>query len=331
MRYAFGLVFLLVAVVATLLVAGWIQENYVSRPSPESPTGPFHNPGYRQKAEHAVSHFSTLSASEQAALLRNLEQNIVSVERWLDSVHETGFSVLCVGENHEDTTRQFLARTLFSELEIDVLFLEVTSHQLGIITQELISELELSWEKEQILLLGADIAGIIRAARVRNPNLEVIGIEEAKRQRIARQRGDEPGTRDESIYNNFWRQYRYGRRHVVLFGALHCTNRPQWLYGRIRRLGPRRMADEMINVRILEEHQDGRVEAFIYFLGKIGIHRDDFVVVDSTKLHPLIYDWFKDLGVTFRDFTVLMVFGNRSREPDSQVRLSIRRRTSRRR
>jgi len=330
-RYALGLVFLLVAVVATLLVAGWIQENYVSRPSPESPTGPFHNPGYRQKAEHALSQFSTLSAGERAALLRNLGQNIVSVERWLDSVRGTGFSALCVGENHEDATRQFLARTLFSELEIDVLFLEVTSHQVGIIARELTSEQELSWEKEQILLLDADIAGIIRAARVRNPNLEVIGIEETKRQRIARQRGDKPGTRDESIYNNFWHHFRYGRRHVVLFGALHCTNRPQWLYGRIRRLGPRRVADEMINVRVLEEHQDGRVEAFIYFLGKIGIHRDDFVVVDSNRLHPLIYDWFEDLSVTLRDFTALMVFASRSQEPDSQVRLSIRRRTSRRR
>ena len=128
MRYALGLAFLLIAVAITLLVAGWIQENYVSRPSPEQPTGPFHNSGYRQKAEHAVSQFSKLSAGEQAALLKNLEQNIVSVERWLDSVGGTGFSVLCLGESHEDATRQFLARTLFSELDIDVLFLEVTSH-----------------------------------------------------------------------------------------------------------------------------------------------------------------------------------------------------------
>lgn len=316
MRYALGLAFLLIAVAITLLVAGWIQENYVPRSSPEQPTGPFHNPGYRQKAEHAVRQFSMSSASEQAALLKNLQRNIVSVERWLDSVRRRGFSVLCLGENHEDATRQFLARTLFSELNIDVLFLEVTSHQVGIITQELRSEQELSWEREPISLLDADIAGIIRATRIRNPDMELIGIEETKRQRIARQRGDKPGSRDESIYNNFWRHFRYGRRHVVLFGALHCTNRPQWLYGRIRRLGPRRVADEMINVRILEEHQDGRVEAFIYFLGRIGIHRDNFVVVDSKKLHPLIFDWFKDLGVTLKDFTALMVFGNRSQKSD---------------
>ena len=115
MRYALGLAFLLIAVITTFLVAGWIQENYVSLSSPEQPSGPFHNPGYRQKAEHAVGQFSKLSAGERAALLKNLHQNIVSVERWLDSLRGTGFSVLCLGENHEDATRQFLARTLFSE------------------------------------------------------------------------------------------------------------------------------------------------------------------------------------------------------------------------
>ena len=316
MRHTLGLAFLLIAAAITLLVAGWIQENYVPLPSPNPPTGPFHSSAYRQQAEHAVSQFSKSSAGEQAALLKNLEQNIVSVEHWLDAVRGTGFSVLCLGENHEDATRQFLARTLFSELNIDVLFLEVTSHRVGIITQELRSEQELSWEKEPISLLDADIASIIRAARIRNPDMELIGIEETKRQRIARQRSDKPGSRDESIYNNFWHHFRYGRRHVVLFGALHCTNRAQWLYGRIRRLAPRRVVDEMINVRILEEHQDGRVEAFIYFLGRIGIHRDDFVVANTKKLHPQIYDWFKDLGVTLKEFTALMVFGNRPQKSD---------------
>lgn len=308
MRYALGLAFLLIVVAITFLAAGWIQEHYVSRPPPEQPTGPFHNPAYRQTAENAVRQFSKLSAVEQAALRKNLEQNIVSVERWLDWIRGAGVSVLCLGEDHEDATRQFLARTLFSELDIDVLLLEVTPHQLGLITQEL------RWEREKVLLLDADIADIIRAARTRNPNVELVGIEETKRQRIARQKNDRPGTRDESIHNNFWHHFRYGRRHVVLFGALHCTNRAQWLYGRIRRLAPRRVANEMINVRIMEEHQDGRVEAFIYFLGKIGIRRADFVVADSKKLHPLIYEWFEVLGVTLKDFTALMVFGNRSQK-----------------
>ena len=72
----------------------------------------------------------------------------------------------------------------------------------------------------------------------------------------------------------------------------------------------------MINVRVLEQHQDGRVEAFIYFLGRVGVQRDDFAVVDSKKLHPLIYDWFKDLAVTFEDFTALMVFGDRVQKSD---------------
>jgi hypothetical protein len=316
-RYALGLAFLLIAVAIVFVAARWIEENYVSRPDPIQPVGPFHYPGYRQTAENAVLQFSKLSATEQVALRKNLEQNIVSVERWFDWVRGSGVKVMCLGEDHEDATRQFLARTLFSELDIDLLLLEATPHQLGLITQELTSEQELSWEREPVSLLDADIAGIIRAARLRNPDVELIGIEETKRQRIARQKNDRPGTRDESIHNNFWRHFRYGRRYVLLFGALHCTNRVQWLYGRTRRLAPRRVANEMINVRILEEHQDGRVEAFVYFLGKIGIRRGDFVVVDSKKLHPLIYEWFESLGVTLKDFTALIIFGDRSQKSNS--------------
>lgn len=305
MKYAIGLASLLIAVAIAFLVSRWIEENYVSRPDIELPTGPFHNPGYRHIAENAIRQFSKLSAAEQSVLRKNLEENIVNVASWLDRVRESRIKVLCLGEDHEDATRQFFARTLFSELEIDVLLFEVTPHQLGRITQEL------RWGRERVSLLGANIADIVRAARNRNPDVKLIGIEETKAQRIARQKHDSRGTRDASIQNNFWGNFRYGPRHVILFGALHCTHRDQWLYGRIRRLAPRRVADEMLNIRVIEEHQDGSVEAFVYFLGEIGIFRGDFVVVDSKAVPPLVREWFDLLGMMLEDFAALMVFRNR--------------------
>jgi hypothetical protein len=304
-RYAVGLAFLLIAVAMTFLVARWIEENYVPRPDIALPTGPFHNPGYRHTAENAVRQFSNLSAVEQAEIRKNLEENTISVTRWLEGVRESGVKILCLGEDHEDATRQFLARTLFSELEIDVLLLEVTPRGLERINQEL------RWARERVSLLGADIAEIIRAARNRNPDLQVIGIEETKAQRMVRQMPDSRGTRDESIHSNLWEVFRYGSRHAILFGALHCTSRDQWLYGRIRRLAPGRIANEMLNIRVIEEHQEGPVEAFVFFLGEIGIPRGDFVVVDSQAVHPLVRKWFDLLGVMLEDFAVLMVFRNR--------------------
>jgi len=308
-KHGIGLTSLLIAVASAFLVANWIQENYVARPEAEKPNGFFRIPGYRRIAENAVREFSNLPVAEQSALRRNLDNKIVSVASWLDRVRESKVKVLCVGEDHADSTRQFLARTLFSELDVDTLLLEVTPHRLERITQEL------GWGRERVPLLGADIAEIVRTVRARNPDIELIGIEETQAQRIARQQYDRRRPRDDSIQNNFWRSFRYGPRYVILIGALHCTNREQWFYGSTRRLAPRRVANEMLNIRVVEEHQDGPVEAFVYFLREIGIPRDDFVMVGSQALPPLVREWFDLLDLVFDDFAVLIVF--RSRLQDS--------------
>jgi len=304
-KHAIGLASVVIVVTLAFLAARWIEENYVPRPTVELPSGPFHNPGYRHTAENAFRRFSRLAATEQAVLRGNLEENIISVSSWLDKLRKSKIRVLCLGEDHEESTRSFLTRTIFSELQVDELLLEVTPHQLGRITQEL------RWGRERVALLGANIANVIRAARNRSPDMELIGIEETKSQRIARRKHGSRGTRDESIQNNFWRHFRYGRRYVILFGALHCMDRDEWLYSRTRRLAPARVVDEMVNVRVLERHQEGSIEALVYFLGKIGIDRDDFVVIDSQAVHPLIYEWFELLGVLLKDFTVLVVFQDR--------------------
>lgn len=302
MKHVIGAVFLIVTVAIAVLTAGWIEENYVSRPRPASPAGSFQNSSYRKSAENALREFARLPASEQAALRENLERNIVSVAQWLDWLRESRIKVLCLGEDHDDETRRFLAHAFFNQLEVDVLQLEVTPDELGRISQEL------RWGRDRVSLLGADVAGIIRAVRASNPEVELVGIEETKSQRIARQRHDVGGTRDESILNNMWQDFRYGPRYVILFGALHCRDKNRWLYGRARRLLPRRVADEMINVRVVDRHQDGAVEALAYFLKEIWIQRDDFVVVDSDSMHPLIREWFELLGVLLDEFAVLMVF-----------------------
>jgi hypothetical protein len=311
-KHVIGIASVVIIVAIAFLTARWIEENYVPRPVAELPSGPFHNAGYRQTAENALRRFSRLSTAEQAELRKNLEEGIVDLSIWLHRLGKSKIRVLCLGENHEDSTRRFLARTIFSELRIDGLMLEVTPHQMGRIDQEL------RWGRARVSLLGADIASAIRAARIRNADVELIAIEETKAQRAARQRHAGQGSRDESIGNNFWRHFRYGRSQVILFGALHCMDRGGWLYGGIRRLAPARVVDQMLNVRVLERHQEGSMEAFVYFLETIGIHHGDFVVVDSRRVHPLIYEWFELLGVMLKDFTTLVVFQSRLPVPDGR-------------
>ena len=102
------------------------------------------------------------------------------------------------------------------------------------------------------------------------------------------------------------------RRRVEAEGLRACTGRDPDLAGLSVDSAPARVVDEMLNVRVLERHQEGSIEAFAYFLEKTGIHRGDFVVVDSQTVHPLIYEWFELLGVMLNDFTALVVFQNRA-------------------
>jgi hypothetical protein len=49
----------------------------------------------------------------------------------------------------------------------------------------------------------------------------------------------------------------------------------------------------MLNVQVLGEHQNGPLEAFVYFLDEIGIEKRNFVIPDTSALHPHIYELFQ--------------------------------------
>ncbi len=189
-------------------------------------------------------------------------------------------------------------------MNIDVLFFEATPRKL----EHIMKRVEEG--RTYVPLLNADISKIIHAARANDPSIIFGGIEETKRQRVYRYQYLN-GSREESIKINFWNKFRTGKCHVVLFGALHCTNKPDWLFGSIRNSVPLSIAVKMLNIRVLGEHQDGPLEAFIFFLDQIGFEHKDFVIPDTSSLHPLIYEWFLLLTQqTLKQFHTLIVFRN---------------------
>jgi hypothetical protein len=65
----------------------------------------------------------------------------------------------------------------------------------------------------------------------------------------------------------------------------------------------------MLNVRVLDEHQNGPVEAFVHFLDEIGIDKKNFVIPNNNALHPRIYEWFQRLNQeTLETYRSLIVF-----------------------
>lgn len=299
---------LLVASVLALLGLAWIatewaRSNFVPSPTPvEIAIDAFvQHAGYEAMAVKAVEAFSVMPMSRRQALVENLRRNLGNLAEELRRLNESRLTILCIGESHLPATRYFLAATMLPALALDVLLLETSSDELPQIMRQVDAGLA------EVPLLGVDIAAIVRSAQSINPGIVIAGIDEAasqKAQRIHRKRG----SRDVSIVGNLRSQIRRGKRHAVLFGALHCADQPNWMYRRLR-LGEHRVKREEIrNLNVIGEHQDGNLEAFLTFIHAIGIERRQFMIADTGALDRLIYVWFPALTRSFLRFDAVIVF-----------------------
>jgi hypothetical protein len=289
------------AIVLFLSAYEWLAAEYPKRPPPPTNTERIQHPYHHADAVRALQCFSRLTETEKAAIRQSLQQDLVDVQQWLALVRLSNYPILCIGELHEESTRDFLAEGFFAKIGIDVLALEATPQEL----KGLIKRLKAG--RDYYPLLGADILRLLRAARDRNPDVRIYGIEETDRQK--RRRPSRSNTRDQSIAENFWTRFVPGQRHVILFGSLHCANESNWLFQNLRARATVSVKDQMCNVQVLGEHQTGSLEAFVYFMDEIGMPKRDFVIPDTRSLHPLIYQWFQPLTrQTLRKFRSLVVF-----------------------
>jgi hypothetical protein len=280
-----------------LSIYDWIAEEYPRRPTKSSSSERIQHPFYNEKAAKALQRFSRLPEPEKTAIKKNLESNLISIERWLTQLGQLDYQVICMGELHEESTRNFLAEEFFAKFSTDVLLLETTPKNLT----RLIDRMDAG--RDYFPLLNADIMKILRTVKDRNPDIKIWGIEETKEQQ------KDSKSRDQSIAHNFWERFQAGRLHIILFGALHCTNEPNWLFKNLYNQSSLHVKKRMLNVRVLSEHQNGPVEAFVYFLDEIGIVKKHFVIPNTNSLHPRIYELFQMLNEeTLGKYRSLIVF-----------------------
>ena len=280
-----------------LSIYDWIVEEYPRRPTKPSSSECIQHPFYHEQVARALQRFSRLPEPEKTAIKNNLKSNLISMQQWLTQLGQSDYQVICMGELHEESTRNFLAEEFFAKFSTDVLLLEATPKNL----KRLIKRMDDG--REYFPLLNADIMKILRTVKDRNPTIQIWGIEETK----AQQKGS--NSRDQSIAHNFWDRFQPGKLHIILFGALHCTNDPNWLFKNLCDQASLPLKEHMLNVRVLEEHQNGPVEAFVYFLDQIGIEKKHFVIPNTNSLHPRIYELFKMLNrQTLEKYRSLVVF-----------------------
>lgn len=299
---------LIVASALLLLGLGWIAAewarlNFVPTPRPvEKPADAFiQHAGYEGLATWAISAFDAMPPSRRASFLDNLRTNLGDVDTELRRLNASRLSILCIGERHLESTRSFIARAILPALMFEVLLLELPADRMDAILARIDAG------EARVPLLGADIAAVVRSARAVNPAVVVAGIDESESQQAQRFHREQ-GSRDVSIAGNLRSQLRRGRRHAVLFGALHCADQPNWMYRRIQ-LGEHRVGREEIrNVNVIGEHQDGTVEAFLAFIDAVGVPRRTFMIADVGALDRLIFTWFPGLTRSFQRFDSVIVF-----------------------
>lgn len=294
-------------ILLVLLVRDWIQSEYPRPPEKAAIATRVQHPFHHDKALGALQRFHDLPKREKAALRDGLAGALMSMDQWLARLAGSGFQVVCLGELHEEATRRFLAETFFARYRIDLLLLEATPPEV----EGLIGRMNAG--RAYFPLLDADIMGVLRSAKARNAAIEIAGIEETEAQQ-----GEHPahaGSRDQAIAHNFWREFRPGKRHVVLFGALHCADETHWLFGNLKGLATPALQKRLLNVRVLEEHQNGPMEAFVFFLDEIGIAAPSFVIAEPSRLPPIIYAWFPLLKARLMDtYRVVIVFRDSGRQ-----------------
>jgi len=284
-----------------LSIYDWIVAEYPRRPTKPSSSERIQHPFYHEKVAKALQRFSRLPEPEKAAIKNNLKFNLISMEQWLTQLDQSDYQVICMGELHEESTRNFLAEEFFAKFSTDVLLLEATPKNL----KRLIDRMNAG--RDYFPLLNADIMKILRTVKNRNPNIKYYGIEETDEQ----QKGQHSHSisRDQSVAHNFWDRFQPGRLHIILFGALHCTNEPNWLFENLCSQASPIVRERMLNVRVLSEHQNGPVEAFVYFLDAIGIEKKHFVIPNTDSLHPRIYELFQMLNQeTLEKYRSLIIF-----------------------
>ena len=282
-----------------LVIYDWYREEFPSPPEKPQHIDPVQHPYYHTEALNVLKHYSGLPEAERIHIKHHLEQNLLSIEQWITELERSDYTIICLGEFHDESTRQFLAEEFFSSFTVDVLHLEANPKELRRLSRKMEAG------REYFPLLEADIITILRAVRARNPHIIIRGIEEtAQQEKLGKGR-----TRDCSLAENFWKRFHPEATNIILFGAAHCSNDPHWLYGRLRSQALPSLDARMLNVRILGEHQSGPIEGFVFFLDEIGVTVEDFVLSDTGSLYPHIHEWFSTLRQQILEkFQALVVF-----------------------
>ena len=260
-----------------------------------------HTPPYMAIGHYAYHQYLSSPAIERQRVSANLAKIVQPFDGWLTQLNAARIDFVCIGESHQDNYRRFLARHFFPYYRLDVLYVE--ARQLPAKVMNLRAEIGEGY----IDLLNADIANIIRATRLNNPDTLIVGVEESSGQRKVR-RESLVGSRDQSIYENIVEHYVPGQRVAALLGALHCNHRWNWLYTKLDKPGSPLEYANLLSVRLLSDRKDLLSRELNRFMSLLGFPSGNYVLSDTQALDPLIHEWFLNLTDNLTKYQSVVLF-----------------------
>lgn len=253
-------------------------------------------PNYHLVALSALKAFKSLSETQKARVKDNLRSNLVEFDTWLPAFTKRRHKLVCLGENHDDYTRQFLANEFFAQFKPDILMVETTPEELERMKES---------SRSYVPLLGANIAAVLKAQAA---HTKLAGIEQTQLQKTPPDRNKKPD-REQAIFRNFQSQFEAEKTNTILYGALHCGDFDGWLYQLLKNKTKLITPDEMTSIRVLGEHQDGSLEALTYFLDEIGLKMANFAITNTKSLSPWLYEAFPVFNdQTLKHYDTVVVF-----------------------
>ncbi|MCJ8337168.1 MAG: hypothetical protein MJK10_01755 [Pseudomonadales bacterium] len=270
--------------VSAISLYQWIEIEFPSRPVANINSERIQHPNYHNIATHALKKFSLLAPADKSLIIKNLQENLVPLEQWMAHFQRSDYLLMCLGESHTQSTRKFLSEAVLAEHNFDALYLEANPQELTAIYKRLYSA------TDYYPLLDADILQLLRSVISKNPDINIHAIDITDQQ--VDYKVPDKQSRDDFITLNFLNNFTYTGRNIVLIGAMHCNDSAPWFYAKVKNAFTKNVTKPVTNVRIYDEHEEGIIEAFVFFLDQIGLKQQHFVIVNAQRLPPQIKQWF---------------------------------------
>jgi len=236
---------------------------------------------------------STKSDFKEAVLKQKLP-----LAAWIQNLEEEQASLICLGETHNNEFRKFYAEFFFSSYKIDALFLEAKPVQVAKFLRSVKSG------ESHVDLLGVDISAVIKAALDKNPKIKIYGVEptvEQKKEITFDQ--SKRLNREGYIAQNIMDKFVPGKKHVMLYGANHCSLNDIGLGGAIPAY---RLLTNILPKESVRSVKTIFYKPSDYFSAKLslaGLESETMVIKDADNVNPKSYKYVWKLKEYFENYT----------------------------